>query len=361
MTKKIQFWLGLAAIIAGCFLYAANHGRRALDPTLINVPDWKSLPKSPPGTVAVDAQHTGTLWFDGKDWRLVAGSCGDIFEIRLKVTPERHFVEGRIEPLLTTGAKEAANLVCLVTHANGDLQIGADIWGLEMKTGPVFRDAGGQFFLNLSIDGVNNRIRATVDGIDGVVYESGRKPWSIGGVPWFVGYNPFGGSYVSEKFSGAIAIEPRIPLSDLGGMMAGSAYLRVLFSPAGTGHGQPLLTTGTNGRADFFYVVVMDPTHLRFGFDHWGARGSTSPAIEFDPRVPHLIVVNSGSLGALKGSAEATDSSYEVTMDGREVLRGSASFFPASAREIFIGSDPVGGSLSERDFIGKIVEKGISY
>jgi hypothetical protein len=366
--KKAQLCLGVACVTAACALFiwqfAARHRRSAQ----IEVSDWQDIPDCPAGTIVTGPDHGAKLWFDGKDWKVVAGTCSDILDLRLKVTPAGSPSDGKIEPLVSTGAKGAANLVCLITHSDGEYQVGADVWGVEMKGGRPFRLSEPAFFLDLIIDRVNNRIRATRNGE--IVYETFLKPWPFAHNIWTVGSNPLGGSFVADKFTGEVTVESTHGSADSSerrGHAAadlkpppGAAYLNVFFGRPAPGHGLPLLTAGSAGQADLFYAKVDDQTHLHFGFDHWGAGGAVSPPVEYDPNIPHLIVIKWGGMPALGGVQRQMDRSYSVTLDGKEVFKGEASFFQATIQQVFVGSNPVGASTADAVFTGEIIEKGIS-
>lgn len=129
--------------------------------------------------------------------------------------------------------------------------------------------------------------------------------------------------------------------------------MRVVFSEANTVAGQPLLTVGMTGEADFVYVIRTDSKHIRFGFDHWGEGGPLSEPIPVDETSRHLVEIYLSSLHAVDGSPSSLRG-YEIFLDGHSVLRGGTVPYPATADSVFVGINPLGGSTTTSNFQGEI-------
>ena len=232
--------------------------------------------------------------------------------------------------------------------------------------GKAFRPAGSSYYLDLVVDAINGTIRVSYE--DAVVFETRTKPWAPSSR--VIGTNPFGGSFFSGRFSGAVVEVPsprtqQYAEARLDGPVkpaypAGSVYFLIKFSTGRFGRGEPLLVTGATGRADLFSVTVDDPGHLHFTFDHWGGAGAVSPSVPFDSNVPHLIVIRRGSLPGFARVQAVRGNTYSVALDGKDVLMGEASFYPAGPGELFVAANPVGGSSCDPSPFDEILEKGIS-
>jgi len=133
----------------------------------------------------------------------------------------------------------------------------------------------------------------------------------------------------------------------------GVLRLVVLFPGDQTG-GDPLVVSGAPHAGDFLFVEYLAGDRLCFGWDHWGLGGRTSDAIPFDPRVPHRLDIETASL-VPSASGQATAGPVRVQFDGATVLDGVSSVYPHTAQQIFIGSNPIGGTTAGDRFRGQIL------
>jgi hypothetical protein len=102
------------------------------------------------------------------------------------------------------------------------------------------------------------------------------------------------------------------------------------------------------------YFLWDKVNHLRFAFDHWGVGGSVGETFEFDPNRWHAVSVLLGSLQPKEGAPPIGDNEYRVTFDGRIVLRGKTTLYPAERANIYVGLNTIGGSTTDSLFHGNI-------
>ena len=122
----------------------------------------------------------------------------------------------------------------------------------------------------------------------------------------------------------------------------------------------PVLQLGTTGKADTFYVRVVDGSHIAFGLDHWGFAATEGSPVEIDPRRSHVIVIGCGALRAATGHGGREDRTYSLSCDGRAALSGTCDLYPVSLTELVIGRNPAGSSTADPTFHGTILHSQIN-
>jgi len=124
-----------------------------------------------------------------------------------------------------------------------------------------------------------------------------------------------------------------------------------------------LVVSGVTGAADFLYVRYDNDRQVRIGFDHWGVGGLVSEPVSVQAGAEQEFVVSMGSL-----LPPADDPIYGrepewaklrsrllVTLNGRTVLNLRMECYASRADQLFIGSNPLGGSTAAARFLGRIV------
>ena len=145
-----------------------------------------------------------------------------------------------------------------------------------------------------------------------------------------------------------------LPPAERGGE-TGAVELEVRFPDGMSGSTEPLVVTGMSGAGDLLYVHYVDPTHVAFGFHHWGISTLTGVPIEIDYSQPHRIEATMDSLYPAASGGRPFSGRLRVALDGVIALEGAAECFPSAPYEIRLGSNPLGGSVSDAAFTGKIL------
>ena len=174
------------------------------------------------------------------------------------------------------------------------------------------------------------------------------------------GSNPLGASTELTRFTGRILAADSLP--DLSVLPAstrtgetGAVDLQVMFPDGMSGSTEPLVTTGMSGAGDILYVHYLDPTHVSFGFHHWGISTLNGAPVEIDLHQPHRLEITLDSLYPPGGASRPFSGRLRVLRDGAAVLEGSADCFPSAPYEIRIGANALGGSVSDPAFTGRLI------
>jgi hypothetical protein len=131
------------------------------------------------------------------------------------------------------------------------------------------------------------------------------------------------------------------------------SLILVVKFPAGQTGSEPIISSGALGAADFLYVTYLAGNRLQFGFDHWGAGGTNGQAVSFDPGHLHRLEVETRSVSP---STVMQTGPVRVKLDGVTVLDAVSANHPHSQAQIFVGSNPIGGSTCGPLFRGEIVD-----
>jgi len=125
-----------------------------------------------------------------------------------------------------------------------------------------------------------------------------------------------------------------------------AADVRPLVMTVAFGHSrppdaEPLLTTGSPGAGNFFYVSYLPNDQLLFGFKCWGRQSVEGNAVTVQP----------GRLYTLALFASAAEQKVRVTLDGNEVLRGASPLYPIGPYEISIGKNWIASNRDDKQRI----------
>ncbi len=173
-----------------------------------------------------------------------------------------------------------------------------------------------------------------------------------------VGYNAYNSSEAGREFSGRVAGARQVPVDSLPPLTKDGSYgaveMSINFPYYRSGTQEPLVLTGVQGAGDLVYVRYVDPSHVMFGFDHWGVGGFLGGPIEIDYGQTHRLKIAFQSLYP-PGSPQHESDAVSVTMDGKPALVGKFACHPSSADRIKIGANPIGASTCGPLFSGRIL------
>lgn len=180
---------------------------------------------------------------------------------------------------------------------------------------------------------------------------------------WFLGSNRVGGSVGLHGFRGKIAAAGGWPASAIAKLMdldaQGPLRLTVRFPTQRPGRSEPLLVTGRTGAGDAVYVKFEEPGRIRLGIDHWGSGGGTGGIVVIPPDDQHELWISTDALlpETLPGLADDWESlrgKCVVMCDGRLIFETELRAHAASAKEIYVGRNPIGISTCDPTFTGEI-------
>lgn len=130
--------------------------------------------------------------------------------------------------------------------------------------------------------------------------------------------------------------------------------IEVIFPPGLAGRGEPLITTGAGGVADFLAVRYLDETTAVVFYDVWGMGGPTSAPFALKPGTPRRLEIEMPTLAHVASHRSHEQRPLRVTLDGATLLDEPAYFHRRAPSEIFFAANPVGGTLVQAGFSGKI-------
>jgi hypothetical protein len=283
------------------------------------------------------------------------------------------------QPLVSTGVSGAGDLVYVFYLAPGKARFGHDCWNYGLfETEPVLFDPGEDQIVEIDLDSLHappnggiHRFRMRFNGRDIASVDGLSNPSSPEQVAF--GYNEIGSSSADILFSGPTLDPERIPSLPSGQPPAGAIRL-VLKLPADRSRGpEPLLVTGRQGAADMVYVLYPDPGHVQIGYDHWGYGGPISASIAVKGGENLELLLSLGSLhyeddpnwpSLSAARRERLGSTVVVHANGAKVLEAKSSPYACEPGEIYIASNPVGGSTCSARFTGAILSSeriGVLY
>jgi len=129
--------------------------------------------------------------------------------------------------------------------------------------------------------------------------------------------------------------------ADLAGELRGPLRLSLRVDSLVTGEGQPLVSSGSLGAADFLFLRSEGAGRYRVGYDCWGAGGPLSEPFELKPGVAHTLEIDwPGLLNA--GAESGGPRRLCVKLDGVTRLEGLLAWHPA--QPLYLALNPIGGS-----------------
>lgn len=125
--------------------------------------------------------------------------------------------------------------------------------------------------------------------------------------------------------------------------------------PRGTaGQGEPLIVTGVGGDGDCLAVQYIDERTAILIYDVWGVGGPRSEPFSLLPGTPRTLEIELPALAPVPHVKPRETRPLRVALDGRELLRADAYFHRRAPREIYFGTNPLGGTIAGPTFGGTL-------
>ena len=195
-------------------------------------------------------------------------------------------------------------------------------------------------------DGRKGRLRAQFDNIafwDVPVVSFGTYPGQL-----VVGADA-GTVSSSPGFSGVIHATRAVAMPHLARPRVSGIRTRVTFTPGMAGRAFPLIATGRTKAGDILFVRMHQDGKITFGYDHWGDALLSSPEIEVAPGETRVVEFWVPAL-----ASPGTKQQVLVKVDGATVWQREAHAYAFAPENLFLGSNPIGGSTCEL-----VLENGI--
>jgi len=292
--------------------------------------------------------------------------------LRLRFPP---FSFSHSEPLLSTGSPQAADMIYVTYLGPDTVRFAHDSsQGGDVETAAVHYDPAIEHVLDIglgSLEALQGTVPSEEMGLrlrfDGTwLIATKRATHPSYAYQNLFGYNSGLGS-ASESFSGILVpehIDAPVPVIEtMTGV--GPAELSLIFAPMPPNINEPLVVTGVTGRGDLMFVHYLPDDKIQFGVDHWAVGSLLGPAVQEQPGVTRTLIVSSAAFLPPATSAEwgATPvalrdhllSSIEIFLDGKKVLDAPWTGYDATASQIALGKNPIGGSTTGPVFSGKVL------
>jgi hypothetical protein len=282
------------------------------------------------------------------------------------------------QPLISTGRPGAGDLVYVTYLSATSLRFGHDSWGAgAIETIPVEYDPNKIHTIDIDMGSLhagaqgleNEKYKLKIRLDNDYIIATNRPFHPSSPLDISLGYDTTRSTAASPFFTGPTLTATRIPsMPELApATKEGWGAMRLVISrlaPTKNEH-EPLLVTGTSGAGDFIYLIYVDSTHIQIGYDHWGLGGTTSEPIAVNLTRPLDIKVSTAALYPLVFSKEWNDvpeanrrkllSTTTVTVNDKVALNYPSVAYSASSNEIYLGSNPIGGSSCNPMLNGVIV------
>ncbi len=292
---------------------------------------------------------------------------GQLLQVRLSFDEP----VGGTEPLLAIGGPGSGPLIWLRRPAPARIEFGATgSVGTPAVAGPLSVDdrvehtvevALGPWLEHGPVPMRADQIRVSVDGVLALATNVEWPSFRPNQV--YLLENPFGVPGCDRDFTGRAtglrtidATQRAAGLRDRLTRATGPVTAELQFNGPTLHSGLGLLETGVPGVGDILSVVMIDRTHVRFNFDHWGVGGLVGPVVAIDPRRVYRCRMEMASLEPGRPSGRPTAvSPVRVWLDDRVVLSGESACHPARPDQVYFMANALNSSGVSVPFDGTCV------
>ena len=128
----------------------------------------------------------------------------------------------------------------------------------------------------------------------------------------------------------------------------------IVFPRGVANQGEPLVTTGTRGNADFLAVRYLDERTAVLFYDVWGMGGPVSAPFQLNPGTSRRLAIEMPTLAHIANFHSHEKRPLRVTLDGAVLLDEPVYFHRREPADIFFATNPAGGMLAEDHFRGTL-------
>jgi hypothetical protein len=163
---------------------------------------------------------------------------------------------------------------------------------------------------------------------------------------------------------------PRVWSRDVGSF--GPLTLKLQLSGASGGTAEPILTMGRAGQATLVFIRMLSDRRAKVGIEFWGNGAVESPPFEIPPAGAQVTVEASfPALFPVRGSLDwgaVSDaeqrhllSRYVVAVDHVARVSGPVNYEQPANSPIYLGANPLGGSIVCGIYSGKVLAAWHEY
>jgi hypothetical protein len=118
--------------------------------------------------------------------------------------------------------------------------------------------------------------------------------------------------------------------------------------------GEPLVTTGVPGDADFLAVRYLDEENAVLVYDVWGVGGPTSKTFALRPGERRPLEIEMPTLAHVPSVRSHERRPLRVTLDGEVLFNEPVYFHRRAPADLFFATNPVGGTTAWAVFRGEL-------
>ncbi len=137
--------------------------------------------------------------------------------------------------------------------------------------------------------------------------------------------------------------------------VASPLAIGVEFPRGVAGHGEPLITTGIEGHADFLAVRYLDEENAVLFYDVWGMGGPTSAPFALRSGERRRLTVEMPTLAHIARYRSHEQRPLRVTLDGAVLLEAPVYFHLRAPAQISFAINPAKGDLVRESFRGRLL------
>jgi hypothetical protein len=121
---------------------------------------------------------------------------------------------------------------------------------------------------------------------------------------------------------------------------------------------EPLVCTGTTGKADLIGLEWLEGGKARFRYDHWGVADYQSEPFDWPGDVVHRVVVQCPAFREIGRAMpeRAGTGILKIEVDGRAIWEREVPFYAPAADQISFGRNDIGASTARGEFAGVIID-----
>ena len=293
--------------------------------------------------------------------------------------------KGQLEPLVITGSEFLSDYLYVHYDSEDRIVFGFEHAGyggnvsdpipldygrphvVTVDMPPLYPPAGDPYFDGVpgsKAEAFSTRLTVLLDG-DPVFDDTAQQFFPAFRVRPWVGEGQTGQWALGRRFTGEIE---RVRLLERDwnapekANLVGPLVITLEFPAGRTGAREPLVSSGSAGRADVLVVNYLDPNHVAFALDHWGYGGPTSGPVEVKPGRKQIVEVRFGSFFPASRRQEGVPASLwsdaagrlAVFLDKRLVLDVRTPFYEAPSETVAVGLNSIGASSCDAQFTGRI-------
>ena len=262
------------------------------------------------------------------------------------------------QPLVSTGTNGLSDLVFITLVSPTQISIGHDHWGAgAVYSEPITLSPAKTHRITVNMPSLKPSAIATEAigslrvSIDGTYLLDLQRPFHLQTEldELTLGFNSIGSSMTTAAFNGLISNIHWASEHPFSPTEQGALRLHLRLPQNCTGQSEPLLVSGSPGRANILFIHYQSPTEIYFGHDAWGIGSDRSTTLIIDPHHIQEIEIDWAPF-----HLAATDRPTQIKLNRQLVFTSALPCFKQLAPQLTLGENKIGASTCEPIFTGDI-------